>query len=148
MAPLVNIGKELQDAYEHPEDEDWSKQFQTKTSYVLKLKSGLYYNISLDSVMHQHQDSVSSVKWSLLESSSPSVQDLCLLSSSFDFSVCFWRYESQMGQTGQEDEKKTGSFSVESTLGALVGNKHAFFGAIFMKDSMSILAYTYGGAIH
>ena len=32
-------------------DEDWSKKFQTKTSYVMKLESGGFYNIVLESVI-------------------------------------------------------------------------------------------------
>lgn len=39
-------------------------------------------------------------------------------------------------------------WSVESTLGALVGNKHAYFGAEFIDDTNNILAYTFGGAMH
>ena len=30
----------------------------------------------------------------------------------------------------------------------MVGNKHAFFGAIFLSTPRQILAYTYGGAMH
>lgn len=39
-------------------------------------------------------------------------------------------------------------WNVESTLGAMVGNKHAYFGAIFLGDDQKILAYTYNGAMH
>lgn len=60
-----------------------------------------------------------------------------LLSSSFDFTVALWRAD-----------PITESWTIESTLGALVGNKHAYFGAIFLQDSNNILAYTYGGAMH
>lgn len=56
MAPLVNIGIEEEVKMENnqieEDSEDWFKQFETKTSYVMKLKSGKYYNISLDSVLH------------------------------------------------------------------------------------------------
>ena len=37
---------------------------------------------------------------------------------------------------------------MESTLGALVGNKHAYFGAEFIDDINQILSYTFGGAMH
>ena len=60
-----------------------------------------------------------------------------LLSSSFDFTVVNW---------GCDPETET--WSAESTLGALVGNKHAFFGAMFLESEDKILAYTYGGAMH
>jgi hypothetical protein len=62
--------------------------------------------------------------------------DLSLLSSSFDFTVCIWR-----------SDEDTEAWAVESTLGAMVGNKHAFFGAIWLGSVRKILAYTYGGAM-
>ena len=65
------------------------------------------------------------------------ISDLRLLSSSFDFNVSLW-----------EADPETEAWSVESTLGAMVGNKHAFFGAMFLEDIDHILAYTYGGAMH
>jgi hypothetical protein len=58
------------------------------------------------------------------------------MSSSFDFTVALWRAD------------EAGAWSVESTLGALVGNKHAYFGAVYLNDSNHILANTYGGAMH
>lgn len=58
------------------------------------------------------------------------------MSSSFDFTVSLWVAD------------EAGAWTIESTLGALVGNKHAFFGAIFLDDINHILAYTYGGAMH
>jgi hypothetical protein len=30
----------------------------------------------------------------------------------------------------------------------MTGNKHAFFGALFLEDDSKILAYTYNGAFH
>jgi elongator complex protein 2 len=60
-----------------------------------------------------------------------------LLSSSFDFTVALWKADAN-----------TEAWSIDSTLGALVGNKHAYFGAIFLQDHNNILAYTYGGAMH
>ena len=78
---------------------------------------------------------MSSVQWHCKKPEK--LTDLLLLSSSFDFTVALWRADSE-----------TESWSIESTLGALVGNKHAYFGAIFMQSSDNILAYTYGGAIH
>ena len=45
-------------------------------------------------------------------------------------------------------EVETEAWAVESTLGAMVGNKHAFFGAMFLENANQILAYTYGGAMH
>jgi hypothetical protein len=30
----------------------------------------------------------------------------------------------------------------------MLGNKHAFFGALFSPDQRKVLAYTYNGAMH
>jgi len=43
---------------------------------------------------------------------------------------------------------ETEQWQIDSTLGALVGNKHAYFGAIFLENQAHILAYTYSGAMH
>ena len=67
----------------------------------------LLFNIALESVLIHHQDSVSSISWAATDEllqrtkdlTSPillikSLNDLCLLSSSFDFSVCVWNADS------------------------------------------------------
>ena len=97
-------------------------QYQSKTSYVLDLKDPeeSIWNIALDSVLIQHQEAISSIEWALKDLKVPanSVSDLCLLSSSFDFTVCIWNCDEESDQ-----------WSVTSTLGAMSGNKHAYFGA-------------------
>lgn len=115
---------------------DWEKQFETKTSFVLKLANNVFYNIKLESVIQHHQEAVSSVAWTTCQHDGL-ITDLVLLSSSFDFTVALWKADAV-----------TEAWSIDSTLGALVGNKHAFFGAIFLQDHDNILAYTYGGAMH
>lgn len=92
-------------------------------------------NVKLESVLQQHSESVSSVRWGMKEESKQ--DNLCLLSSSFDFTVCLWT-----------PDVTTGLWSVDSTLGAVVGNKHAYFGADFVESTEKILAYTYNGALH
>ena len=62
---------------------------------------------------------------------------MVLLSSSFDFTVALFRAD-----------EKTEVWSIDVSLGALVGNKHAYFGAIFLQNTNNILAYTYGGEMH
>ena len=114
----------------------------TKTSYVLSLEGERVYNFTLESVLQHHQEAVSSLEWGvpsqmLAEKRPLRLDDLRLLSSSFDFTVCVWWADPQ-----------TEAWSVESTLGALVGNKHAYFGAMYLEDTDQILAYTYGGAMH
>lgn len=37
---------------------------------------------------------------------------------------------------------------VDSNLGAMTGNKHAYFGAIFLENDHKILAYTFNGAMN
>jgi WD40 repeat protein len=61
-------------------------EYKSKTSYVIHTENEEYYNITLDSVLSGHEDSVSSVKWGYLEG------ELVLLSSSFDFTVGIWKY--------------------------------------------------------
>ena len=98
------------------------------------------YNFTLESVIQHHSEAVSSVEWSLAndaDQESTRLEDLRLMSSSFDFTVCVWMADA-----------KTEIWSVDSTLGAMVGNKHAYFGAMFLKSVDQILAYTYGGAMH
>lgn len=65
-----------------------------------------------------------------------------LLTCSFDFTVCLWQVD--------EDTKQ---WNVTSTLGAMTGNKHAYFGAKFLDTTLNaakrqIMAYTFGGAVH
>ena len=85
------------------------------------------FNVALESVLVQHQDAVSSIQWaandSLFSSNRmpESVNDLYLLSSSFDFTVCLWAVD-----------QDTAQWNVTSTLGAMTGNKHAYYGATFL----------------
>jgi hypothetical protein len=76
------------------------------------------------------------VTWGALTQTPTSLTDFCLLSSSFDFTVCVWKSD------------RGGVWSVESTLGAMQGNKHAYFGAQFLRSDAEILAYTFSGAMH
>jgi len=46
---------------------------------------------------------------------------LYLLSSSLDFTVCLWQID-----------LNTGKWNAISVLGAMQGNKHAFYGAKFL----------------
>ena len=98
------------------------------------------FNITLESVLQQHSDAISSVEFGIRSDTPTNSENplhaYCLISSSFDFNVCIWKPD------------ETGLWSVETTLGAMVGNKHAFFGAKFLEDDKMILAYTYNGAFH
>jgi WD40 repeat protein len=105
---------------------DLLQKYESKTSFILKdeLETKVY-NITLESVLAGHQESVSSVTWGIRNDrheeskQSPSqLSDFCLLSCSFDFTVCVWK-----------PDQETGIWSVESTLGAMQGNKHAYYGA-------------------
>jgi len=66
------------------------EEYKSKTSYVLKVDNGKFYNILLDSVLLGHEESVSSVKWAVEK------EKLILLSSSFDFTVGIWRFSEEM----------------------------------------------------
>ena len=133
IKPLVNLDASAAD----DTDGEWAKKYETKTSYVLRLTPTRVYNLTLESVIPHHQDAVSSVTWHMAQNPKGNIGDLLLLSSSFDFTVTLFRADVE-----------TEAWQVDSTLGALVGNKHAYFGAIFLQDQDNILAYTYGGAMH
>jgi WD40 repeat protein len=119
------------------QEEDWSKKYQTKTSFVMTLPEEPLFNFTLESVIMHHSEAISSCQWGVDKTGKLELKDLYLLTSSFDFTVCIWRAD-----------QDTEAWSVESTLGAMVGNKHAFFGAIWLGSVRKILAYTYGGAMH
>lgn len=133
IQPLSNVQSEISDAKVDDIEED-IKQYQSKTSYVLDLgdDSEEIYNIALESVLVQHHDAVSSVEWALSDETyygnqkTAKISDLYLLSSSFDFTVCVWQADEEFNQ-----------WSVISTLGAMTGNKHAYFGAMFLDAPAS-----------
>lgn len=71
------------------------------------------YNITLESVLAGHQESVSTIRWGVRKDREEGkaiegLNELCLLSCSFDFTVCIWK-----------PDLETGVWSVESTLGAM-----------------------------
>mmetsp|Transcript_32865 Transcript_32865/g.37639 ORF Transcript_32865/g.37639 Transcript_32865/m.37639 type:complete len:289 (-) Transcript_32865:274-1140(-) len=122
---------------EYPDDEFVVEHLKTKTSYILRFGDESVYNITLSSVLQCHSQSVTSVR--LFEDDQASedpLHNLSLLSSSFDFTVCIWKVD-----------KDSGIWTVETTLGEMSGNKHAFFGAEFL-DEHKVFAYTYNGAFH
>ena len=81
---------------EEEDEEEWTKKYATKTSYVLELDGEKPYNMALESVLQHHQEAVSSLRWSVAKESSGkeegeiAIDDLRLLSSSFDFTVSVW----------------------------------------------------------
>lgn len=130
---------EAEEELKKQEDQEYAvEHLKTKTSYVLRFGDGNVFNITLSSVLQHHSGSVSSVK--IYEDKSSTEEDLAhrltLLSASFDFTVCLWKID-----------KNSGTWAVETTLGEMSGNKHAFFGAEFLS-SKSIFAYTYNGSFH
>lgn len=114
------------------------EHLKTKTSYILRFGDESIYNIALSSVLQHHSSSVSSVR--ILENKDSQEPDLLnrltLLTASFDFTVCLWKVD-----------KDAGVWMVQTTLGEMSGNKHAFFGAEFLS-SKSIFAFTFNGAFH
>jgi hypothetical protein len=80
------------------------------------------------------QDEESKEKFEIHQSG---LNSFCLLSCSFDFTVCVWK-----------PDQTSGVWSVESTLGAMQGNKHAYYGAQLLNDDKEIIAYTFNGAMH
>lgn len=66
------------------------EEYKTKMSYVIKTKDQNYFNIVLDSVLSGHEESVSSVRWGVIENQN------VLLSSSFDFTLSLWKFDESM----------------------------------------------------
>ena len=115
-------------------------EYKSKTSYVIKvplhdseknLSKFEYYNITLDSVLSGHEDSVSSVKWGQCDN------NFIILSSSLDFSIGIWVFN-----------KKYNIWDKKYSLGEMIGNKHAFFYATFLNSYKEVLAYSFHGSIY
>ena len=52
LQPMENLNKvAAEETKEEQEDEDWMKQFETKTSFVLRDSAEIAYNFSLESVI-------------------------------------------------------------------------------------------------
>lgn len=96
IQPLSNVQEELQQTDEQEDDDLDIAKYQSKTSYILDLgdDSEQVYNVSLYSVLVNHGDAVSSVEWNLIDPTAQlkqiTIDDISLLSSSFDFTVCIW----------------------------------------------------------
>ena len=135
---LVELSQEEEQSKIEEEQTHQFEHLKTKTSYILHLGDGSIFNITLSSVLQHHSSSVSSVR--IYEDPDISLEDpinsILLLSSSFDFTVCIWKID-----------QDTGVWSVDTTLGEMSGNKHAFFGAEFLSKD-HVFAYTYNGAFH
>ena len=95
------------------------------------------YNLTLSSVLQNHSQSISSVRLYEEECKGEDpIQGLTLLTSSFDFTCCIWKVD-----------EESGVWSVETTLGEMSGNKHAYYGAEFLERN-KVFAYTFNGAFH
>lgn len=95
IQPLSNLAKQEFKEEAKENMNEWTDQFKTKTSYVLSLQDEKVFNFTLESVLQHHQEAVSSVQWSVASSVRAeerplTIEDLNLLSSSFDFTVCIW----------------------------------------------------------
>ena len=110
-------------------------EYKSKTSYVIQTKINErkteYYNITLDSVLSGHEDSVSSVQWGKID------ENFVILSSSMDFSIGIWTFD-----------KKYNIWDKTYSLGEMIGNKHSFFYATFLNSYKEVLAYSFHGALY
>lgn len=121
------------------EEKDQLKAFQNKNNHKITISQGNLYILSLESILSGHSDHVSSVTWGLVNPKGDpfSESNLCLLSTSFDFSCYIWT-----------NDKKDDLWVNRVRLGQLGGNKNAFFGATYNEDYTKILANTFSGAFH
>ena len=124
-----------------PKDADPGKLLHEKNTYKVKFPGGGLAIVTVDTILSVHSDVVSSVYWGALDPLKSegilTENDICLLSSSFDFTLLIW----------SKDPKEDIWYN-RSRLGQIGGNKNAFFGAIFNNVSDKILAYTYNGAMY
>ena len=88
-------------------------EYKSKTSYVIKVEKDEnntnlieydYYNITLESILQGHEDSVSSIQWEKVDE-----ENYYILSSSFDYTVSIWVFD-----------KKHNMWNKEYTLGVLL----------------------------
>jgi len=123
------------------EDEN-DMTFQSKNNHKLEINENKTLTITLESVLNGHTDHISAIKWGLIDGSEKNKDNfdesnLCLLSSSFDFSCYMWI-----------NNKKEDLWVNRLRFGQIGGNKNAFFGITFNGDYSKILAYTFSGAFY
>ena len=118
---------------------DQMKAFQNKNNYKISFSDAGLYILSIESILVGHTDHVSSITWGLADVKGDKFDEsnLCLLSTSFDFSCYIWA-----------NDKKDDLWVNRVRLGQLGGNKNTFFGATYNSDYTQILAYTFNGAFY
>eukprot|EP00340_Litonotus_pictus_P006056 CAMPEP_0170527956 /NCGR_PEP_ID=MMETSP0209-20121228/13442_1 /TAXON_ID=665100 ORGANISM="Litonotus pictus, Strain P1" /NCGR_SAMPLE_ID=MMETSP0209 /ASSEMBLY_ACC=CAM_ASM_000301 /LENGTH=740 /DNA_ID=CAMNT_0010818857 /DNA_START=166 /DNA_END=2384 /DNA_ORIENTATION=- len=108
-------------------------EYKSQTSFVFSLNENEMYHILLESVLSDHEEPVSSVKFFQREEKES--QKTFILTSSFDFTVGLWEYINGIWQ-------KT------VTLGEMSGNKNSFYGAVFTEDENHLIGFNYTGALY
>ena len=94
----LNINNKNENEISKEKDSNIFDEYKSKTSYIIKMEKDNnndieYYNITLESILSGHEDSVSSVQWCKMD------EKWCILSSSFDFSVGIWIFDKKMSHT-------------------------------------------------
>lgn len=106
-------------------------EYESQTSYTFGMNENLQFHVLLESILSDHEESVSSVRFYTC----PNKREMKILTSSMDFTVGLWYLRNNIWQK-------------ERTLGEMTGNKHSFFLAIFINNDNAILAYTFTGAMY
>ena len=87
---IKSLSKEEVEVYKSSKKENLTvfDEYKAQTSYVFKADDNEYYHILLESILSDHEDSVSSVEiFETLDN-----KEIKLLTSSLDFTVGIWHY--------------------------------------------------------
>ena len=118
-------------------------EYKAKTSYVFsttktetkEIKENTentenYYHVLLDSVIHDHEDIVSSSELKIFDSK------MYMITASFDFTLGVYEYDTDK------------QWNRTATLGEMAGNKHSFWGCRFLNSPNKIIGYTFIGSFY
>jgi WD40 repeat protein len=100
-----------------------------KNVKTLNLGLGNEYNVFLDSVLISHECSVTNLHWARFNNQRQ------LLSASLDCTICLW------------SQAEDNSWSVESRMGQLLGNKNAYFQVLSNQAGTHLAALNFIGSV-
>ena len=104
----------------------------SKRSYIFRTDPKHKYNITLESILSGHSDSVSSCKWIISTS-----HEISLLSTSFDLTLQIWKPPEIPGTP----------WVSHLILGEMKGSKNILYGGGISPDGLKIFAHLYNGVL-
>ncbi|KAJ8316643.1 hypothetical protein KUTeg_005804 [Tegillarca granosa] len=101
-------------------------------------KEVVVFAVSLESVLHGHENWIYSIKWQpKLKTDTGYHQPMCLLSASMDKTMILWK-----------PDPESGVWVEDVRVGEVGGNTLGLYGGMFSPDGTSIMAHGYQGAFH